>query len=398
MEYVKQQFTSGQKLKAEHLNYMEEGIAQNSEAINNKQENLVSGISIKTINGENILGAGNLVVSSDGNSSASSLFKGKTIAVLGDSISTQLDLNAVEMRIEESDIGVKLSAYPTYYDVQDGLSLGDHTFVSADIGKEVVFTPTAQDVGKVIGKPLNYNKPIYVKKTWWQIMAETFECDVTPVCWSGSSISSHSEGNNIIYKTAHAWHDAQIRKLGKRKPGSMTRVAPDLVLIYRGCNDMTHLHYSKLTSDYFENVQWTYPTTDVLADGYGYKEALSLTIGKIRAAYPSTQIVLCTNCTFKRIDFDNFPTTNGLYTLPMLNKAIREAAQFFGCHTVDFDKMGITFENCFIEGYITDSTSQPTHPNTKGHAIMGAQAVKDLTNKISVILNNSTEYTPSIPE
>lgn len=323
--------------------------------------------------------------------------KGKVIAVIADSISTQQNKNAVEITISEYDIGVELSAYPTIYDVQKGLTIGGHVFTSDEIGTEVSFTPTSEDVGKVIGLPLNYNTS--VDKTWWEIVEEVFECTVIPVCWSGSSVSSH-ESNSNNHKCSYAWHESQIRKLGTRIKGSMERVSPDIVIIYRGCNDMTHAPYSKLTNGYFDSVDWQYPTSDVVDGGYGFKEAMSLTIKAIRETYPNAQIMLATQNVFKRVNYSHFPTNNGLYTLPQLNKAIREVANFFGCQTINFDKDGITFENCYTEGYITDSSTTPTHPSTKGHYVMGLQAVKDLTNNCN--LNSvdyvKTENTPDTPD
>ena len=44
MSYIKQGFTNDQVLDAQHLNTMEDGIAS-------KQDELVSGVNIKTING-----------------------------------------------------------------------------------------------------------------------------------------------------------------------------------------------------------------------------------------------------------------------------------------------------------------------------------------------------------
>ena len=61
------------------------------------------------------------------------------------------------------------------------------------------------------------------------------------------------------------------------------------------------------------------------------------------------------------------------------NRAIREAAEYLGCGLIEFDKDGITFENCYSEGFITDSATIPTHPNDKGHRVMGKRAVLDLT-------------------
>ena len=56
MTYVKQKFTDGSVLTASQLNYIED----------NKQDILESGINIKTINGQSILGGGDITISGDG--------------------------------------------------------------------------------------------------------------------------------------------------------------------------------------------------------------------------------------------------------------------------------------------------------------------------------------------
>ena len=59
----------GTKLKAEHLNHIEDGIKANETAIGKKQDTLKSGTNIKTVNGQSILGSGNLEVESGGSGS-----------------------------------------------------------------------------------------------------------------------------------------------------------------------------------------------------------------------------------------------------------------------------------------------------------------------------------------
>lgn len=310
------------------------------------------------------------------------LLYGKTIAILGDSISTNgntgADANVPEITITENDVGVELSAYLTYYDVQEGLSLGDHTFVSSEIGTEVTFTPTQADIGKSIGLPNNYNPN--TSTVWWEVLQEKLGNKTIPVCWSGSSITSH-EATSTTRKTAHAWHPAQIRKCGVRIAGSMQRIAPDVIIIYRGTNDFSHEPYTLLTDDYFDNYNWQYPESDVVGSGFGFKEGLCLTIKKLRDTYPTAQIWLCTLNVFKRINYSHFPTNNGINNLPQYNNAIREVADFMGCNVIEFDKDGITFENCYSEGYITDSASIPTHPTDKGHKVMGQKAIADIKAK-----------------
>lgn len=306
---------------------------------------------------------------------------GKNVAIIGDSISTNGssgDLaNVPEITITSSDIGVPLSAYLTYYDVAAGLTLGGHTFTSAEIGTEVSFTPLNEDLGKVIGLSDNYNPNSRI--TWWERAAAELKFNPIPVCWSGASISSH-DGSTPQYMTSYAWHPAQIRKCGIRVPGTMTRTAPDVIIIYRGVNDFSHSPYTKITDGYFDG-SWTYPADDTVTGGYGFLEGIACTIKALRAAYPNAQIVLCTLNTFKRVNVSAFPVNNGLNTLPEYNDAIRKAADFFGCITLDLDRDGITFENCYTGGFITDSSTNPTHPNDLGQYVIGTKAIADLKAK-----------------
>lgn len=59
MAYTKQTFTSGQTLKASDLNTMSHGIKDLDDG---KQPKLVSGANLKTINGQSLLGSGNIEV------------------------------------------------------------------------------------------------------------------------------------------------------------------------------------------------------------------------------------------------------------------------------------------------------------------------------------------------
>ena len=304
---------------------------------------------------------------------------GDVIAIIGDSISTNGNdgprPNAVEITVETEDVGVQLSAYLTYSDVQGGLSLGGHTFTSDEIGTEVTFTPTADDVGKKIGLPINqYAASMQV---WWEYASigdGGLGFTTIPACYGGASMSSH-EDSNSRYKSTYAWHDSQIRKCGIRTPGTMTRTAPTKIIIFRGVNDFSHSPYSKLTDGYFSGADWSYPTSDAVTGGKGYLEALALTIKKLRAAYPSARIYLCTLPAFLRLNVTGFPMTNGENSLPEYNAAILRASEFFGCSVIRFD-LCWSIENAVSGGYV-DSTDK-THPTSKGQKAMGIQAVKDL--------------------
>lgn len=304
------------------------------------------------------------------------ILKGKKISIIGDSISTCYGNNAVEFTVLESDITNErtLQGYPTYYDI--GTTIGDVTVDATMIGVQTSFSPISGDEGKVIGKSLNYNASATYDKQhiWWQILATRLGGEILQnVSWSGASVCSH-EGNIEDLKTSYAWHDAQINKLATRDEDGNT-INPDVVIIYRGVNDLSHTPYAKLTS--FGASAMSIPATDVIEGGYDFKMAYALLIKKIRTAYPNALIICCTLNVFKRVNFSEFPTNNGTNTLPEFNNAIREVADMMGCPVIEFDKDGITFENCYST-YISDSSTTSTHPNIIGHYQMALKAIADV--------------------
>lgn len=305
---------------------------------------------------------------------------GKTIAIVGASIETHgnsgIDCNAVEITIEPEDVGVELSAYLTYNDVNAGLILGGHTFTSDEIGTEVTFTPTADDIGKKIGLPLTYNNNSL--NVWWTYVRDYFGCKIIPVCWSGSGYTRNRQISETNWYTSHAWHEAQIRKCGIRTPGTMSRTAPDVIFLTRGLNDWTHTPYARITQGFFDTVNWQYPTSDKDPnDNFGFLEGYCLTVAKLREAYPFTPIVMFTHIPTKRVNNSHFPANNGFANQPQYNQAIRDAADFLGCQLVDRAKCAITWENMYPT-YVSDSATQPTHPNAKGHEVIGKFVVNEL--------------------
>lgn len=343
-------------------------------------------------------------------------FRGKNIAVIGDSISTNGHYissgvvnplgNVPEIAIQAADEGVSLSAYVTYYDIGvtldgsvtiDGVTTTGHTITADDVGKEITFVPASTDVTdppKIIGKPANKNSASVV--TWWEIVAEKYNCNFIPVCWSGSSITSHEadkyESGGYIYKCSYAWHESQIRKCGIRVPGVANgsipskRIAPDMVIIYRGTNDMTHRRFAYLT-DYLTQYPVSIPETDTIdvsgTTEYDYIRGLLITINKIHEAYPSAKIVLCTLNYFHRLStssiepFPGYPSRNGRNTIYDFSNAIRAVANYTGCDVIEFDKDGLTYANA-SDVYYQEESPDYTHPTTEGHKFLGNRALRDL--------------------
>ena len=312
-------------------------------------------------------------------------FAGKNVAIIGDSISTNGHYentnplgNVPEIIVQPEDIGVELKAYVTYYDI--GVTVGGYTITSNDVGNELTFTPVAGDEGKIIGKPKNNNSAATI--VWWEVASEVLGFNPIPVCYSGASITSHEYATNTL-ENSYAWHESQIRKCGIRTPGTIQRTAPDMVIIYRGTNDFSHTPYTYLT-DYLETYPQVIPQTDVVnidgSEKYGFIEGLAITIDKIRSVYPETRIVLCTFNYFHRV-VSGQPSRNGINTIYQYNNAIRKVADYFGCYIIEFDKDGITYANAATGEYYnegTSATANHTHPNTKGHRVMGNRAIIDL--------------------
>ena len=319
-------------------------------------------------------------------------FKGKNVAIIGDSISTNGDYtdanplgNVPEIVVDDADIGVELSAYVTYYDV--GTTIGGHTIVESEVGTELTFTPVDGDQGKIIGKPKNNN--VATTDVWWEVAADVLGFNPIPVCWSGSSITDHEENvtddGHYIYKCAHSFHPSQIRKCGIRTPGSMTRTAPDMIIIYRGTNDLSHTPYSRITDD-LDSFPTTYPDADTFDDGgttrYSFVKGMRILIKKLHEAYPETKIVLCTLNYFRRLSHTAIYTSNGTDNWLKYNAMIRRIADYEGCDLIEFDKDGLNYWNA-ANGYYNEGTSETaywTHPNTKGQARLGSRALVDLRN------------------
>ena len=333
--------------------------------------------------------------------------KKKTFAVLCDSIGTHGTSgeysNVVEIEVTEKDVGVELNAYLTYYDVHTGggekdysvgsameFTIGGNTYTEQDNGKLITFTPLAEDVGKKVGKPYNWNPNTL--KTWWLWLAEAYNLEPIPVCWASSAISSHESGTDNPtdglgggrVKNAYAWHDSQVRKCGIRTAGTMQRTPPDYIIIARGTNDYSHASGTAITDGYFDNPEsWEYPTNDKVGSYYGIKEAISMTVKNMRAAYPTSKIFLCTIPYNTRGNKTTFPRAFGGKSYVSFNRAVRECAEFFGCGLIDFAGCGVTHEN------VSKYTDDGVHLNYAGHRLAGLKAISDFANYETELLWNA---------
>ena len=303
---------------------------------------------------------------------------GKKISVIGDSISTISGNNNPYWKVQSVDVGQIIQSYVTWWDVwnnEDGTTptnktIGGVALTAAMIGTLQTFTPVSEDVGKSIGVPANYNAS--TTKVWSEKLCElTGAVLLANASWSGARICS---GQTDTWVLSEAWSDYTIGCC-KIRDNEGNVVTPDIIIIYRGTNDFSHGPISRINPISLSN---GVPATDYINDVYEYEAGYYKTIQKLRETYPKAYIIICTLNVFKRVTYDKYPTRNGYYTLPEMNDCIRRIADVMGCGLIEFDKDGITFENCYAEGYITDSATTPTHPNSKGHTVMAEKALSDM--------------------
>lgn len=317
---------------------------------------------------------------------------GKKIAVIGDSISTIYGFDTPYWTVKDIDVGETIQSYVTWQDVYGNYvypdkshptnkSIGGVTLTEAMIDGELhSFTPVAADVGKTIGVPRHYDGNTSSVKVWSKRLCDAVGATLLAnASWSGSYITSMSE---TIYKaSSHAWHPCTIGRCRVRDDNG-NFINPDIIIVYRGTNDFSYGNngnYPTLQISDVSLLNGFSATTDKISDGvFNFRTGYYLTIKALREAYPNALIVLCTLNVFKRVIYNKWPTRNDAFTLPDINNVIREIANVTGCPLIEFDKDGITFENCYPT-YISDNATTPTHPNTNGHRVMAEKAIADLT-------------------
>ena len=315
---------------------------------------------------------------------------GKKVSIIGDSISChgsetqtrEQGYNAPYWIVKGVDIGQSIQSYVTWLDVYTnaegttptGKTIGGVALTPSMIGTLQTFTPISADIGKEIG--VSRWAAMYTNIPWWQNLLEMSGAELcNNASWSGSCICKVPEGNarHDSFVLSEAYSDYTIGRLAKRADDG-SQIIPDVVIIYRGTNDFVQTDGTSHESIETPNmITWS-----DITDEMNFTQCYIKTIEKIRAAYPSAYIILCTLNVFKYVNYSHFPSNNGVNTLPQYNDKIREIANLMGCGLIEFDKDGITWENCYPT-YISDNATTPLHPNTKGHRVMGEKAFADVT-------------------
>lgn len=252
-----------------------------------------------------------------------SKFKGKKMAIIGDSISTFDDWLPSDLP------GYDGASYAAYY-------------------------PSG-----------NVNN---VQLTWWfktAMMLGIAPGDINNCSWSGSYVTTVGSVNSD--STTSAKPGCSTRRISDL---SIRGWSPDIVLISISCNDWAN------------NVSvGTWAISDAIpAEGAvtTMREAYALMLNKIHNTYPAARIFCCTNMDdLKRDKATGWPSNNSSgVTTYQWNANIKEIAEAFGCDVINLHDCGINYSNA--ASFTLDSG---LHPNADGMDLMARKAFTELLSK-----------------
>ena len=246
-------------------------------------------------------------------------FKGKKIAIIGDSISTYSGWLPSDVS------GYTGSSYETYY-----------------------------PRGNVDA----------VSKTWWHKVATTLGIDTQNInncSWSGSRVTGNSTTTSSAYC---ACSNKRISDLAIRG------FNPDIVLVFISCND-----WAGEVAVGTWSVESSLPQEGQLNT---MREAYVIMLNKIHQSYPNARIFCCTILDdYRRDETSGWPSNNGNgVSTYEWNKNIVEIANAMGCDVVDMGQCGLNYSNIAANAVDTG-----LHPNASGMEMMAKKVVSELIAK-----------------
>lgn len=259
----------------------------------------------------------------------SSKFKGKKLAIIGDSISTYSGW------LPSNIPGYDGATYAYYYN-------------SSNLGS--------------------------VENTWWYQVAQAIGLDpnkdINVCAWSGSRVTS-----NGIHDTSSSTTDAYMGCSTRRITDlSIRGYNPDIVICFISCNDWGHD---------IPLGDWAI-TNPIPTDGEitTARAGYALMLAKIQRTYPHARIFCCTNLDDYSRDHDEpvnmWPSENNNgVTTHQWNQNIIEIASAFGCDIIDVHSCGINYNN-IATYYAVDAG---LHPNARGHKLMAQKVIAELNAK-----------------
>ncbi len=204
-----------------------------------------------------------------------------------------------------------------------------------------------------------------ILQTWWYKVAVALginpATEVSNCSWSGSKVTGDSTSTT---NAAAGCSTRRISDLTLRLGGK----APDIIICYISCNDWggnIPIGDWKVTDPI--------PSEGTLTE---LRAAYALMLHKIHTAYPKSRVFCCTNLDdVARDRTSGWPSnnSNGVSTHEW-NLNITDVAHALGCDVINLHRCGINYSN-IATYYAVDSG---LHPNDAGHTLMARKIVAEL--------------------
>lgn len=269
-------------------------------------------------------------------------YKGKSISILGDSISTYLNVS-------------------------------NNAAYNSTIGKNAVY----YNQYNASRHPVHMS--LELSDTWWM---QTIDALDMKLCvnnaWSGGAILTR-ENITPAYERCVQLHND---KTGEK---------PDVIVVYIGTNDYGY-HKNKIGNAEFNDADlihpngdgtYTYTTPQTACQGY------AIMLHKISVAYPDAE-VFCMNLLPRRAeDLPNDGHTDPGGQPTEFNANLAKIVERFGYTMVDLEQCGITPEIANFDTYIPD---QRVHPGKLGMDMITNALVDTMLGKDTSVCNISANY------
>ena len=268
------------------------------------------------------------------------IFGGKKVSVMGDSISTYVNVSGGDAAKTTNSTIKSNSAY--YNGVHNELLLDND-----------------------------------VNKTWWMRTINHLGADllVNNSDSGGFILDFKANGNAPAYMRADQLHD---------DTGDDAGTEPDMIFIYLGTNDFARYGKNAAFGDVgsvdFDSLE------DMCSPDYRAKsvaEAYAILLYKLTRTYENAEIY-CLDL----IEATSWHTNGRDQTIDDFNAMIAALCQRFGAHFVDiYTKSGITLENLndYVPVYDGDDTDNLYHPNAAGFELISNVLLE-------VIIENTEDY------
>ena len=200
-----------------------------------------------------------------------------------------------------------------------------------------------------------------LENIWWYKVAEALNIPIGNInncSWSGSRVTGNSSS------TTNASVGCSTKRIIDL---SSKGFDPDIVLCFISCNDWAH----DVPLGNWTDVE-AIPSDGVISTA---REAYALMISKIKELYPLCQIFCLTNLEDSKRDYTpGWPSNNRRgVSVDDWNRSITELSSALGCHTINLQECGITYDNLSL--YTVDGG---LHPNNTGMTLIAHKVAQEL--------------------